>query len=254
MCYLFVHKPNDMSLSIIIPALNENKSLPATLACVNQLSPPAHEVIVVDGGSTDCTREIARSYGAQVVQTTRAGRARQMNAGARQATGEHLCFLHADTLVPADLVTVIRQTLSQPKIVLGGFTSRMQGPQKVRRLVSWLNYTKTYVLPLLHRPHRFWRDGLRLLFGDQVMFCRRRDFWAVDGFNPRLTIMEEADLCLRINRLGRITQLSRKVFSSDRRVAHWGFAKAFCIWVSICALWTLGVPDQQLKQLYEDLR
>lgn len=86
------------------------------------------------------------------------------------------------------------------------------------------------------------------------MFCRKKDFWTAGDFNEQITIMEEADLCLRMNRLGRIKQIRHKVESSDRRLAQWGVFKAYFIWVSICVLWALGVSDRFLKRFYEDIR
>jgi hypothetical protein len=90
-----------------------------------------------------------------------------MNRGAEVATGEILCFLHADTLVPDDLVTVIEKTLADPTVACGGFISLMAGRDSTRWGVTLHNYLKTYYAPLLFRPHLFFR-GLRLLFGDQV--------------------------------------------------------------------------------------
>jgi GT2 family glycosyltransferase len=86
------------------------------------------------------------------------------------------------------------------------------------------------------------------------MFCRRRDFWAVGGFDNAIAILEEADLCLKLVKLGRICQVNRIVQSSDRRVAHWGSLKATAIYLSIGFLWGLGVPPTYLKQFYEDIR
>lgn len=120
----------DMHLSIIIPTLNEAKSLPIILDHVMQLTPSACEIIVVDGGSTDNTAEIARQYTVKILQTDKACRALQMNMGALSATGDYLCFLHADTFVPQDLIAIIQQTLSDDQIVLAGFTSIMKGPKK----------------------------------------------------------------------------------------------------------------------------
>jgi GT2 family glycosyltransferase len=176
-----------------------------------------------------------------------------MNQGAKAATGEILCFLHADTLVPDDLVAVIDRTLAEKTVAGGGFISLMMGSETTRWGVSLHNYLKTYYAPLIFRPHLFVK-GLRLLFGDQVIFCRREDFWKVCGFDSALPIMEEADLCLKLVRLGRIRLVNRIVQSSDRRVARWGFLKATAIYIYIGFLWGLGVPPSYLKKFYEDIR
>jgi rSAM/selenodomain-associated transferase 2 len=240
-------------ISIIIPTLNEAGSLGQTLQQLSILAPAAWEVIVVDGGSTDETVAIAQKAGAQVIKSDGQGRSMQMNQGAVAATGEMLCFLHADTLVPIDLGAVIEQTLADQTIACGGFISIMSGCVTTRWGVSLHNYLQTYYAPLLFRPHLFFQ-GLRLLFGDQVMFCRRADFWQVGGFDQAMPIMEEADLCLKLVKLGRICQVNRIVESSDRRVANWGSFKATLIYLSIGLLWGLGVPATRLKQFYEDIR
>ena len=123
----------------------------------------------------------------------------------------------------------------------------------IRWDISALNLLKTYLAPLLFRPHLYIK-GLRLLFGDQVMICRRRDFWLCGGFDPNLPIMEDGDLCLRLVRLGRIVLINRVVESSDRRVQRWGPWKATLIYLSIGVLWGLGVPPSRLKRFYEDIR
>lgn len=240
-------------ISIIIPTLNEAGSLGNTLQQLSILAPAPWEVIVVDGGSTDETVAIAQKAGAQVISSPGQGRSMQMNQGAVAATGEMLCFLHADTSVPIDLGAVIEQTLADKNIACGGFISLMAGSLTTRWGVSLHNYLKTYYAPLLFRPHLFFQ-GLRLLFGDQVMFCRRADFWAVGGFDQAMPIMEEADLCIKLVKLGRICQVNRIVQTSDRRVAHWGSFKATLIYLSIGLLWGLGVPATTLKQFYEDIR
>ncbi|MEX0588883.1 MAG: glycosyltransferase, partial [Cyanobium sp.] len=112
-------------LSIIIPTLNEAASLGRTLAHVRALDPPAFEVLVVDGGSIDATREIATAAGVAVSPCAMAGRAIQMNAGARQARGDLLCFLHADTLVPTDLVAIAERVLADRSTAGAGFVSLM---------------------------------------------------------------------------------------------------------------------------------
>jgi hypothetical protein len=145
-------------------------------------------------------------------------------------------------------------TLADPQVACGGFISLMVGETTTRWGVSWHNYLKTYYAPLLFRPHLFFLKGLRLLFGDQVMFCRRTDFWHCGGFDPNLPIMEDADLCLKLVRRGRIRLLNRIVQSSDRRVAKWGSLKANLIYLWVGFLWGLGVSATYLKRFYADLR
>jgi len=241
------------SVSIVIPTLNEASSLKRTLCQLAILDPPALEVLVVDGGSQDQTVAIAQSTGVQVLLCDRAGRSVQMNCGATVAKGDILCFLHADTCVPDDLVAVIEQTLTDETIACGGFISLMSGAQTTRWGISLHNYLKTYYAPLLFKPHLFLK-GLRLLFGDQVMFCRRSDFWGCGGFNEALPIVEDGDLCLRLAKKGRICQVNRVVQSSDRRVARWGSLKATTIYLYIGILWGLSVSPAYLKRFYEDIR
>ena len=242
-----------LRVSIVIPTLNEANSLGETLRLLTVLDPAPAEVLVVDGGSQDETVSIAQAAGVTVLKCDRPGRSVQMNQGAKSATGDLLCFLHADTWVPSDLIAVIGQTLDEQTIACGGFISLMIGTKTTRWGISLHNYLKTYYAPLLFRPHLFFR-GLRLLFGDQVMFCRRVDFWDCGGFNERLPIMEDGDLCLRLVQKGRICQVNRVVQSSDRRVAHWGTWKAVAIYLYIGCLWGVGVSADYLKQFYEDIR
>jgi len=243
-----------MALSIIIPALNEERALPATLINLARLSPPPHEIILSDGGSSDQTVQIAGAAGLKIIQTGQAGRASQMNAGAHLATGDQLCFLHADTHLPEDFVTLAGNTLANPQIALAGFVSIMTG-KKLRWLTTAHNFIKTWYAPLLFRPLGFLR-GVRLLFGDQAMICRRDDFKAIGGFDPAQTIMEEADLCQRMVRArrGRVKQVCRKVWSSDRRVASWGPLKANLTYLYVGILWGLGARPERLARLYEDMR
>lgn len=240
-------------VSIVIPTLNEAKVLARTLDRLKQLNPPAWEICVVDGGSQDETITLATAAGAIVVQSARSGRSIQMNQGVAATTGDLLCFVHADTLVPLDLVTVIASTLADPAIAAGGFTALMTG-ESTRWGVSLHNWLKTYYAPLIFRPHLFFLRGMRLLFGDQVIFCRRQQFLDCQGYDASLPIMEEADLCLKLNRYGRIRQLNRIVQTSDRRVAEWGAWKATGIYLAIGLLWTLGISATTLKRFYEEVR
>lgn len=250
-CYAAWIKLADVS--IIIPTLNEERCLARTLRHLTILEPPAKEIIIVDGGSTDDTVAIAQSTNVTVLYSPQPGRALQMNLGAEQATGDLLCFLHGDTLVPDDLVSVIATTLADSKVAGGGFISVMTG-KTTRWGTSLHNSLKTYYAPMIFRPRLFFQKGLRLLFGDQVIFCRQQDFSDCGGFDSSLNIMEEADLCIKLTQKGRIRQVNRIVQSSDRRVAKWGPLKANFVYLSIGFLWGVGVSADRLKRFYEEVR
>ena len=239
--------------SIIIPTLNEAACLQVTLNNLTLLNPPPKEILVVDGGSQDNTVEIADKAGVSVISSPLASRSIQMNVGAEAAQGDFLCFLHADTIVPNDTIAIIEKTLVDRTTAGGGFISLMNGKDKTRWGVSLHNYLKSYYAPLIFRPHLFIK-GLRVLFGDQVIFCRRRDFEACGGFDPDLPIMEDADLCIKLVKYGKICLVNRIVQSSDRRVAKWGWFKANAIYLYIGCLWGIGVSATYLKQFYEDIR
>ena len=130
----------------------------------------------------------------------------------------------------------------------------MQGKGKSRRFISFQNNLKTYLGAFIYHPLRCLCFGFRLLFGDQVMFCRKSDFVKIGGFNYDLPIMEDADLCLRINKLGKIKQIKEKVYSSDRRVAALGMFHAYVRYLKIYFFWRFGASPIWLKAQYEDIR
>ena len=182
--------------------LNEEEALPELLALLRQLDPPAAEVILVDGGSTDGTRRVSLLGGERLLRTRR-GRAAQLNAGAAAASGKVLIFVHADSRPPRSVVHAARRALRDPHVVLGGFFVRLVAPGgRLLVLPTLHNFLKTYYAPLAFRPAAF-ASGLRLLFGDQTMFCRAADFRRAGGFDASLPIMEDADLCLRMHAAGK---------------------------------------------------
>ena len=246
-------------ISIVIPTLEEERYLGRTLRQLQILDPPPFEIVIVDGGSTDRTVEIAREAAAlisvpiKILAAGDRGRSRQMNAGAAATSGETLCFLHADTLIPDDAMAIVEATLADERVVGGGFISLMCGDRTTRWGFSLLNYLKTYWAPLLFRPHLFLR-GLRAIFGDQTLFCRRQAFLKCGGFDPGLPILEEVDLCLKLVRWGRLQVVDRVVLSSDRRVAHCGTWKASVLYWAIGLGWLLGISPERLRRWYPDLR
>lgn len=239
------------AVSIVIPALDEAATLPRLRRHLDLLDPAPAEIILVDSGSTDDTAAAGSRAGFIVLSSAR-GRARSINAGVTAATSPLVVVLHADTFLPDDAVAVIRRTLADPAVALAGFTPVISGPEKVRWATTAHNWIKTWYAPLLFRPATFAR-GERLLFGDHAMFFRRADFLAVGGCDETLAVMEDADLCIRLARRGRVRLVNRIVITSDRRIARWGEWRANWIYLSVGVRWGLG-RRKRLAEDYPDIR
>ena len=240
-----------MSVTLLIPVLDEAKALPALVEQVAALDPAPQEILLVDGGSADETVAIARNAGWSVLDCER-GRAKQINAGVGAARGGKVCVLHADTEPPRDLVAVVEHTLADERISLAGFPTILRGPDKTRWGTSFHNWIKTWYAPLFLRPHLFFR-GVRLLFGDHAMFFRKAQFLAAGGCDPGTPVMEEADLCIRMAEYGRVKLVPRVIYTSDRRVAEWGALKANWIYFKVGMMWAFGARER-LADHYPDIR
>lgn len=231
--------------------LNEEAALPALVEHLAKLDPAPVEIVAVDAASEDGSAAIAQAAGWRLVQAER-GRGSQINAGVAAATGEHVVVVHADTVPPADMIAVIEATLANPAIALAGFTPIIRGPEKTRWGTTIHNWAKTWYAPMIARPHLFIR-GVRLLFGDHAMFFRRAQFLESGGCTQNAKVMEEADLCVRLARYGRVKLIRRTIETSDRRIAEWGPLKANWIYFKVGMLWAFGVRER-LEDLYPDVR
>ena len=232
------------AVAIVIPTLDEAATLPRLRRHLALLDPAPAEILLVDSGNGDAA-------GFTVLRAGR-GRALAINAGVAAIGSPIVCVLHADTVLPDDAVAVMRRVLADPAVALAGFTPVISGPEKVRWVTTAHNWFKTWYAPLLFRPGMFLRGG-RLLFGDHAMFFRRADFLAVGGCDETLTLMEDADLCIRLSRLGRVRLVNRIVLTSDRRVARWGEWRANWIYLSVGVRWGLG-RRKRLARDYPDVR
>lgn len=239
-------------VTILVPALNEEQALPQTIACIQAFDPPADEVLLVDGGSEDRTRQMAEASGLTVLSSPKRGRGAQVNFGVSQARGDVICVLHADSILPTDAVEEIRKAMADPKLALASFTPRIAGPGGTRWGSTAHNWLKTWYIPLLMRPWLFFK-GVRLLFGDHAMFFRRIQFLAVDGCDEDVVVMEEADLCIKLSRFGRTRMIPRWVWTSDRRIAAWGRWRANWIYVKVGMMWAMGAR-KRLADHYPDIR
>ena len=241
----------EQDVAIVIPILNEARMLPRLARHLAVLEPWPAEILLVDGGSTDGTPDAAAKLGLAVCAAPR-GRGSQINAGVERVSSPLVCVLHADTVLPDDAVDVIRATLADDRLALASFTPVIAGREKVRWLSTLHGWIKTWYAPLIFRPHLFMR-GARLLFGDHAMFFRREDFLAVGGCDCEMPVMEDADLCIRLSRRGRVRMVNRIVVTSDRRMAQWGELRANWIALRIGVRWALGMRTD-LGRLYPPVR
>jgi len=225
-----------MQVSVVMPTLNEAENLGPTLAQVRQAG--ECQLVVVDGGSEDGTPDIADRY-ADVVLAASRGRARQMNIGARAATGEILLFLHADTALPQGFSTIVAQAFADPHVVGGRFDVRLNAPGWSFRLIETMMNLRSRLS--------------RISTGDQAIFVRRETFLAVGGY-PEVELMEDLQLSRKLKRVGKIVCLRTRVVTSARRWQRDGLLK------TIVLMWTLrlghavGVPPERLKAFYLDTR
>ncbi|MFA9479714.1 TIGR04283 family arsenosugar biosynthesis glycosyltransferase [Phycisphaerales bacterium AB-hyl4] len=222
-------------VSIIIPAINEAADLPASIASAQ----PSRrvEVIVIDGGSTDDTPTIAATCGARVI-TAPPGRARQMNAGAAEARGHILLFLHADTRLPFGYERQIKQVLSSPGTVAGAFPLAFDHVSPSLRLIETAaNYRSR------------WRQ---LPYGDQAMFLSRETFMRMQGYR-NLPVMEDYELVRRLRKQGTIRLAGSAVVTSARRCLHVGIWRT--TWTHQCMIlgWHLGIAPTRLARWRRDL-
>ena len=223
-----------MRLSVVVPLLNEAQELPRLLDRLSRLARHGSEVIIADGGSEDGCADAAESAGFTVVRSAK-GRGRQMNAGAAQASGDVLLFLHADTQLPDEAPMWIEQQLAHNRAAWGRFDVRISGRHFMLRVVSRLMNLRSRL------------TGIAT--GDQAMFLTRGAFDGVGGF-PDQPLMEDIELSRRLLALCRPACISRCVTTSGRRWETRG------VWRTILLMWRLrwdywrGVPVQQLADAY----
>ncbi len=198
-----------MTISVIIPTLNEERTIIAALAHTAGLG--FDELIVVDGGSLDQTPVLVESYRLSTqssalsplrLVTAPPGRALQMNEGAKASSGETLLFLHADTQLPGDAKTMIDTTLADQRMVGGRFDVRFDRPSMWGTMISRMMN---------------WRSRMSgLATGDQALFVRRPLFEQMGGFAD-MPLMEDIEFSRRLKRTGMIAALTATVTTSFRR-------------------------------------
>lgn len=221
---------NEM-ISVIIPTLNEQQHIHRLIHTLSSMD--RTEVIIADGGSEDGTCQWVKPY-CRVIDSE-PGRAKQMNQGAQQANGEILWFLHADSIISAQMAYSIRSVMQDESVIGGGFSLQFDDPSRRLRLIAaGSNVRAKY---------------LNLYFGDQGFFIRRSVFEKVGGF-PSVPLMEDWLLSRQVKKNGQLKLLSEPIVTSSRRFQKNGIIRTFLLMQKIKLLFLCGVPISHLERMY----
>jgi rSAM/selenodomain-associated transferase 2 len=222
-----------MKLSIVMPVLDEAAEIEAALAALVPFRSRGVEVILVDGGSSDATPELAHPLADRVLSAAR-GRAAQMNAGAAVARGDVLLFLHADTRLPEGADRLVLDGLARSGRVWGHFDVRIDGGGLLSLVAMTMNV----------------RSRLTgIATGDQALFVARAAFNAAGGFPP-IALMEDVALSARLKRIGRPCALRARVTTSARRWRTHGTLRTVLLMWRLRLRFFLGADPAKLARAY----
>jgi rSAM/selenodomain-associated transferase 2 len=219
--------------SIIIPTLNEEKFLPRVLTHLQKFSEEI-EVIISDGGSTDDTIKIAEASGVKVCSGKK-GRGTQMNKAVQSSNGEVLIFLHADTFLPDDALSLSNKLFFTDKIDIATFRMKFDSESFLMKIYSWFT--------------RF--DSIFTTFGDQVIIVRRSYFDEIGGF-PNLPIMEDVEFLRRVRKTNAIYKLPSFATTSARRFEKRGNLKTLWLDGFYILSYLAGKSPDEIYQKYYD--
>ena len=226
-----------MRLSIIIPTLNEAEHIPALIDQLRR-EDPGSDSLVIDGGSTDGTLDLALKAGARAIRGAR-GRGQQLTLGAEVAEGDVLLFLHADSRLGSGGLQQLRAGLADPRVVGGNFRILFDGGRPFDR---WL--TRFYA----------WFRRFGLYYGDSAIFIRREALQRIGGLRP-IALMEDYDLCRRLERSGKTICIAEPpVTTSSRRFEGRWPPRIVAGWLLIHLLYYLGISPDVLARLYRTER
>ena len=224
-------------LSIIMPVLDEAANIETALAALAPYRARGVEIVVVDGGSSDGTADLARPLADRVIAAAR-GRSLQMNAGAATAQGDVLLFLHADTRLPENADRLLLDGLARSDRAndrtWGHFNVRIDGDGLLRVVAATMNL----------------RSRLTgIATGDQAMFVARAAFESVGGFPP-IALMEDVALSARLRRIGRPCPLRARATTSARRWRTHGTLRTVLLMWRLRLRFFFGADPAKLARAY----
>ena len=224
------------TIAVIVPLLNERERLLDLLEMLNELN--ADEVMLVDGGSTDGTREMI-SKARFSWCSSEAGRSLQMNRGAEQCRSGILLFIHADTLISSSHIAAVKEALTDTAIVGGRFDISLSGRHAVFRVIEWMINVRSRLS--------------RINTGDQCQFVRRDVFERLNGF-PHQPLMEDIEFSKQLKRMGSVAALSDRVVTSSRRWEQHGIIRTILLMWKLRLLYWMGSSPDYLVKIYRDAR
>lgn len=224
-----------MTISVIIPTLNEAEQIAATIHSLRDQG--ADQILVVDGGSRDGTRE--RAAAADVILQAGRGRAAQMNAGARAAVGDVLVFLHADCRLEAQALPEAVRLLVRRRVAAGCFRMRVRASGRLYRHIDAVATARVQM------------SGI--VYGDQGLFVRRELFERLGGF-PLLRFLEDVFFSRRLREHGRIVVARSRIFVSPRRWQRTGIVRQTVRNWTLLGLAAVGIHPDRLAEFYPAVR
>jgi rSAM/selenodomain-associated transferase 2 len=226
-----------IKISVIVPALNEEKSLHRTLSNLNITD--LEELIIVDGGSNDRTVLIASGFTDKVFVTHK-GRGHQMNYGAQKANGNILLFLHADCLLPKEGFELIREKLNDKQVSAGAFFLNIDHPSFRFRIIEKVANLRSRIT--------------RIPYGDQGLFIRKELFEQIGGFAD-IPLMEDIEISRRLKKIAKIVFLRTPIKASPRRWLKEGLIyTTLRDWIVAILYIFLKVSPEKLMKHYKDVR
>ncbi|PIR22257.1 MAG: glycosyl transferase [Deltaproteobacteria bacterium CG11_big_fil_rev_8_21_14_0_20_45_16] len=223
-------------ISIVIPVLNEERIIHRNISVFTELATVC-DLIFVDGGSVDKGGELPLVRGR--ILGCEKGRARQMNAGAREARNDILLFLHADNTVSSEVVENIEKEIRQNGAVGGCLTQQIDKKGVIFRIIESQGN---------NRARR-----TKIFYGDQGIFVRKDVFERLGGF-PEVPIFEDVLFTRKLRHEGKTVVLPDKIMVSARRWEKRGVVRTTFMFNTLLIMFKMGYPLEKTKKLYEDLR
>ena len=219
-------------LSVIIPTLNESKSLPLLLSDLSELR--NSEILIIDSFSKDKTREIASIYGAKFYKLNQKNRGLQMNFGAKKATGKWLLFIHADSRLKENWSEEINLIMKKKSSIVYFFNFKINSQKKIFRLLEFL----------VNMRCLFFKDP----YGDQGLLIEKNIYFKNEGFK-KIPLMEDIDFIKRIKKREYLACMKNSIYTSSRKWDRNNFLiQSFKNW-KLRKRWLKGEP---MELIYKD--